>query len=62
MESCKSLLISPDNVVNLAFSAKYPLAVVEVLLEVFGPGIGGGYDIRCKFGTTLNCSKLGPLA
>jgi hypothetical protein len=62
VESCKSLLISPDDVVNLAFSAKYPLAVVEVLLEVFGPGIGGGYDIGCKFGTTLNRSELGPLA
>ena len=62
MESCESLLISPDDVVNLAFSAKYPLTVVEVLLEVFGPGIGGGYDIGCKFGTMLNRSELGPLA
>ena len=48
--------------VNLAFSAKYPLAVVEVLLEAFGAGIGGGYDIGCKFGMTLNRSELGPLA
>ena len=43
-------------------SVKYPLAVVEVLLEVFGAGIGGGYDIRCKFRTTLNHSELGPCA
>jgi Kyakuja-Dileera-Zisupton transposase len=43
-------------------SAKYPLAVVEVLLEVFGVDIGGGYDIGCKFGTTLNRSELGPRA
>ncbi|KAF8229074.1 hypothetical protein L208DRAFT_1288400 [Tricholoma matsutake] len=42
--------------------SKYPLAVVEVLLEMFGPGIGGGYDIGCKFGTTLNHSELGPQA
>ena len=48
--------------VNLAFSAKYLLAVVEVLLEAFGAGIGGGYDIGCKFGTMLNHNKLRPLA
>ncbi|KAF8518833.1 hypothetical protein BU17DRAFT_48296 [Hysterangium stoloniferum] len=42
--------------------AKYPLAVVEVLLEVFGTGIGGGYDIGCKFATTLNRSELGAQA
>jgi hypothetical protein len=41
---------------------KYPLAVVEVLLEAFGDGIGGGYDIGCKFGMTLNRSELGPRA
>ena len=41
---------------------KYPLTVVEVLLEVFRSGIGGGYDIGCKFGTTLSHSELGPLA
>ncbi|KAG6847569.1 hypothetical protein H0H93_007343 [Arthromyces matolae] len=42
--------------------AKYPLAVVEVLLEAFGVRIGGGYDIGCKFKTTLDQSPLGPLA
>jgi hypothetical protein len=47
---------------NYNHSAKYPLAIVEVLLEVFGPDIGGGYDIGCKFGTTLARSELGPLA
>ena len=36
--------------------------VVEILLEVFGAGIGGGYDIGCKFRTTLNRSELGPHA
>jgi Kyakuja-Dileera-Zisupton transposase len=29
---------------------------------VFGEGIGGGYDIGCKFRTTLNRSDLGPRA
>ncbi|KAG6875524.1 hypothetical protein C0992_003482 [Termitomyces sp. T32_za158] len=41
--------------------AKYPLAVVKELLGAFGTRIGGGYDIGCKFGTTLVNSPLGPL-
>lgn len=40
--------------------AKYPLAVVEKLLEVLGADLGGGYDIGCKFATTLGNSPLGP--
>ncbi|KAG6809552.1 hypothetical protein H0H92_015829 [Tricholoma furcatifolium] len=42
--------------------SKYPLAVVSALLEVFGEGIGGGYDIGCKFKTTLDRSELGERA
>ncbi|KAF7761157.1 hypothetical protein Agabi119p4_10566 [Agaricus bisporus var. burnettii] len=42
--------------------AKYPLSIVESLLDVFGSGIGGGYDIGCKFKTTLAGSELGPHA
>ncbi|RDB20084.1 hypothetical protein Hypma_012873 [Hypsizygus marmoreus] len=42
--------------------AKYPLSVVESLLDAFGARIGGGYDIGCKFGKTLDRSVLGPLA
>ncbi|KAG6879498.1 hypothetical protein C0992_002109 [Termitomyces sp. T32_za158] len=42
--------------------AKYPLAVVNELLDVFGTRIGGGYDIGCKFGTTIANSPLGPRA
>ncbi|KAG2061021.1 hypothetical protein BDR06DRAFT_979256 [Suillus hirtellus] len=41
--------------------AKYPLAVVSKLLEVFGSNLGGGYDIGCQFRTTLNNSSIGPL-
>jgi hypothetical protein len=36
--------------------------VVEKLLNTFGPNLGGGYDIGCRFATTLNNSSLGPLA
>lgn len=42
--------------------AKYPLATVEVLLDAFGSKIGGGYDIGCKFATTLKNSELGDRA
>ncbi|KIK32492.1 hypothetical protein CY34DRAFT_19014 [Suillus luteus UH-Slu-Lm8-n1] len=41
--------------------AKYPLAVVARLLDVFGDGLGGGYDIGCQFKVTLDNSSLGPL-
>ena len=47
---------------NYSNSSKYPLAVVEVLLEAFGADIGGGYDIGCKFQTMLAHSELGPRA
>ncbi|KAF6763562.1 hypothetical protein DFP72DRAFT_986482 [Ephemerocybe angulata] len=41
--------------------SKYPIAVVESLLDAFGMeiSIGCGYDIGCKFQSTLNASALG---
>ncbi|KAF8153713.1 hypothetical protein K438DRAFT_1987421 [Mycena galopus ATCC 62051] len=39
--------------------AKYPLAIVEVLLEAFGLKIGGGYGISCHFGKFL-CDNYRP--
>ncbi|KAF8217890.1 hypothetical protein K438DRAFT_1901005 [Mycena galopus ATCC 62051] len=52
------------NMINNVTSkmGKYPLAIVEVLLEAFGLKIGGGYDIGCHFGRTLNNSELGDKA
>ncbi|KAI6027836.1 hypothetical protein BKA83DRAFT_4471322 [Pisolithus microcarpus] len=41
---------------------KYPLAVVSKLMTAFGDGLGGGYDIRCRFQTTIARSTLGPQA
>jgi len=32
--------------------------IVESLLNAFGPQIGGGHDISCKFGTTFDRSEL----
>jgi hypothetical protein len=46
-------------VLTKIYSSKYSLATVEALLEAFGPDIGGGYDIGCKFGITLARSPLG---
>ncbi|KAI6014150.1 hypothetical protein BKA83DRAFT_4473883 [Pisolithus microcarpus] len=42
--------------------AKYPLAVVSKLMTAFGDGLGGGYDIGCRFQTTIARSTLGPQA
>ncbi|KAI6017015.1 hypothetical protein BKA83DRAFT_4465278 [Pisolithus microcarpus] len=43
-------------------NAKYPLAVVSKLMTAFGDGLGGGYDIGCRFQTTLARSTLGSQA
>ncbi|KAJ3553548.1 hypothetical protein NP233_g12617 [Leucocoprinus birnbaumii] len=42
--------------------AKYPLVIVEALLNAFGQKLGGGYDIGCRFGATLAKSALGERA
>ncbi|KAJ7742756.1 hypothetical protein B0H14DRAFT_2407117 [Mycena olivaceomarginata] len=39
--------------------AKYPLAVVEELLDTFGMNLGVGYDVGCHFGATVANSSLG---
>jgi Kyakuja-Dileera-Zisupton transposase len=38
--------------------AKYPLAVTNKLLEVFGPSLVLGYDIGCGFAGTLTRTSL----
>ncbi|KAK0234243.1 hypothetical protein IW262DRAFT_1335284 [Armillaria fumosa] len=42
--------------------AKYPLAIVARLLEVFGNRLGIRYDIGCKFGRSVSRSPLSNLA
>ncbi|KAJ7175601.1 hypothetical protein C8R46DRAFT_1160846 [Mycena filopes] len=42
--------------------SKYPLAVVEELLDAFGAGIAGGFDVGCGLATTLWNSPLGSRA
>ncbi|KAK0441211.1 uncharacterized protein EV420DRAFT_1769035 [Desarmillaria tabescens] len=56
-----SVLLGAD-MVKSGEQAKYPLAIVGRLLEVFGDRLGIGYDIGCKFGSTINQSPLGELA
>ncbi|TFY62236.1 hypothetical protein EVJ58_g3989 [Rhodofomes roseus] len=41
---------------------KYPLAIINKLMEVYGPDILVGYDIACAFAKTLARSSLGPEA
>ena len=38
---------------------KYPLAIVNKLLNIYGENICVGYDIACSFSTTLKSSSLG---
>ncbi|KAI5985372.1 hypothetical protein EDD15DRAFT_2390180 [Pisolithus albus] len=42
--------------------SKYALAVTSKLLDAFGSDLGGGYDIGCRFKTTLASSVLGERA
>ncbi|KAG6380278.1 hypothetical protein JVT61DRAFT_8380 [Boletus reticuloceps] len=42
--------------------AKYPLAIIDRLLTVYGPDSGLAYGIGCAFATTLANSVLGPQA
>ncbi|KAI6100661.1 hypothetical protein EV401DRAFT_1877468, partial [Pisolithus croceorrhizus] len=55
-----SLVIA--DIVQSSEQAKYPLAVVSKLLDVFGDNLAGSYDIGCKFGTTLSHSVVRPRA
>ncbi|KAF8145140.1 hypothetical protein K438DRAFT_1782175 [Mycena galopus ATCC 62051] len=43
-------------------SAKYPLAIENVMMDAFGKDIGLGYDIGCGHAKTLKNSPLGPKA
>ncbi|KAI5987809.1 hypothetical protein EDD15DRAFT_2135429, partial [Pisolithus albus] len=42
--------------------SKYALAVTSKLLDAFGSDLGGGYDIGCRFKSTLASSTLGERA
>lgn len=42
--------------------AKYPLALIDRLLDVHGDDMGCAYDVGCAFAATLDGSRLGPRA
>ncbi|KAG1854936.1 hypothetical protein DFJ58DRAFT_716274 [Suillus subalutaceus] len=42
--------------------AKYPLAIIDRLLDIYGKNRGVAYDIGCAFSKTLDNSSLGPRA
>lgn len=42
--------------------SKYPLSVVDTLMEAFGPNLGVGYDIGCRFSKTVSESMIGQRA
>ncbi|KAG1880790.1 hypothetical protein F4604DRAFT_1578517 [Suillus subluteus] len=58
---CHGFCLLVADMVQSGELAKYPLAVVARLLDVFDDGLGGGYDIGCQFKVTLDNSSLGPL-
>ncbi|KAF8580082.1 hypothetical protein K439DRAFT_1620080 [Ramaria rubella] len=50
--------LSEEAVKKIGELVKYPLAVMNKLIDVFGPDLMCGYDIGCGFSTTANNSKL----
>ncbi|KIJ59027.1 hypothetical protein HYDPIDRAFT_73991, partial [Hydnomerulius pinastri MD-312] len=50
-------LVSMDS--NNSLKVKYPLAIVDNLLSVYGPNGDCIYNIGCTFVTTLRASSLG---
>ncbi|KAF8579191.1 hypothetical protein K439DRAFT_1251157, partial [Ramaria rubella] len=49
-------------ILDMIYSAKYPLMTISRLMETWPKGIGLGYDIACSFWSTLMRSLLGPQA
>ena len=56
-KSCYDIELSNS---DRRISAKYPLAIVDHLLSVYGPNGGCAYDIGCAFAKTAHMSSIGP--
>jgi len=56
-----SVLLFAHNT-DIMYRMKYPLAMVNQLIDIYGPDIACGYDIACAFSKTLAQSSLGPCA
>lgn len=46
----------------MLYRSQYALATVNTLFDAFGSNLGGGYDVGCRFKTTIANSELGPQA
>ncbi|KAF7361100.1 hypothetical protein MSAN_01141400 [Mycena sanguinolenta] len=55
---CHGFVLLVADMVRSGELAKYPLAIENSLLDVFGPNIGLGYDVGCGYETTIKCSPL----
>lgn len=56
------IFISSSSSLTGFSSSKYPLAILDHLLNVYGKNGGVAYDIGCAFSKTLDSSCLGPRA
>ncbi|KAG1872019.1 hypothetical protein C8R48DRAFT_760270 [Suillus tomentosus] len=53
-------LLSICDMVHSGELMKYPLAIINKLIDVFAEPFLYGYDIKCAFHSVLQCSSLGP--
>ncbi|KAJ7893589.1 hypothetical protein B0H13DRAFT_2234716 [Mycena leptocephala] len=56
---CHGFVLVIADMIRSGELAKYPLAVIQELLDVFGMKLGAGYDIGCHFDATVRDSQLG---
>ncbi|KAH7918190.1 hypothetical protein BV22DRAFT_1024983 [Leucogyrophana mollusca] len=59
---CHRFVLLACDMIRSGELAKYPLAIVNKLLTVYGENGGCAYDIGCAFAKTLQNSSLGPRA
>lgn len=57
MASCKFVLCSWNSCLTKC-RAKYPLALIDELLDAYGDDMGVGYDIGCSLDTTIQNSTM----
>ena len=57
--SCVIMWLVKLTIIN---RSKYPLAILNKMLRVFGKDLAAGYDIACRFGITVDHSPLGEMA
>jgi hypothetical protein len=56
--NCKETILFENSALTCVHRAKYPLAIVDHLLDTLGDDLAVGYDIGCTFESTLKGSKM----